>query len=625
MLNKISMFKASIPLLVLFLISLNFASAAEEKGMDEMWGDDKVTITGDHPGLKWFVEDKYAMFIHWGLYSEMGGVWEDKTYYGIGEWIMQMARIPVGEYKAFAKNFNPVKFDAEGWVQLAKAAGMKTIVITSKHHDGFALFDSKASDFTITQATPYKKDLMKELADACHAEGIRLGFYYSQNQDWTEPYGGNYKGKRPAGYKPADFNIYFKEKVVPQVTELLTNYGEISLIWFDTPGGMPKEYSAKLVDLVQKHQPKCLINSRIGGGYGDYVSLGDMQIPSVRPKEKAWETVDTTNNSWSYAWYDENWKSPKTIAERLVRVVARGGSYMLNIGPKGDGSIPARAAESLAESGVWIEQHGEAIYGASASPFDVGFTWGDITSKGNDLYLHVFEWPGQGKLRIADLGATVKSASLLHDASEVTYSQEGSILELNLGSQFGRELPMISVVKLSLNAPAKVSNQATQIDGLSPATLLAKMSEVKGCKVKENRWMEKFGEWKHNYYVEDWKSLESNATWDINVLEPGEYMVSVEYSCEFDNSESEWVLSCDDEDITFITVESGYDPHRKSIRIGDDPNSNPKLNKPRQRHFNVDIGVLDIPKAGLNQLKLTPRILKGDGFGVTSIKLKPYR
>lgn len=625
MFNKTSMFKASIPLLTLFLTSLNFASAAKEKGMDEMWGDDKVIITGDHPGLEWFFEDKYAMFIHWGLYSEMGGVWNDKTYYGIGEWIMHMARIPVDEYKAYAKNFNPSKFDAEGLVQLAKAAGMKTIVITSKHHDGFALFDSKASDFTITKATPYKKDLMKELADACHAEGIRLGFYYSQNQDWTEPYGGNYKGERPKGYKPEDFNIYFKDKVVPQVTELLTNYGEISLIWFDTPGGMPKEYSAKLVELVQKHQPECLINSRIGGGYGDYVSLGDMQIPVVRPKEKVWETVDTTNNSWSYAWYDENWKSPKTIAERLVRVVARGGSYMLNVGPKGDGSIPARAAESLVESGAWIQQHGEAIYGADASPFDQGFTWGDMTANGNDLYLHIFEWPTKGKLRIADLGATVQSASLLHDARPVAYSQEGSILELTLGSQFGHDLPLISVVKLSLDAPAKVSNQSTQVDGLSEAILLAKMSEVKGCNVRENRWMEKFGEWKHDYYVEQWSSENAEATWDINVLEPGEYMVSVEYSCEFDNAESEWVLSCAEESITFITYESGYDPGRKSIRLGDDNKKNPKLNKPRQRNFTVAIGVLDIPKAGFNQLKLKPRILHGDGIGVKAVTLKSYR
>jgi alpha-L-fucosidase len=429
--------RQSLPLIA-FLTLLPLPVAAEkEKDMNEMWGEEKVSGQAIHPGLKWFTEDKYAMFIHWGLYSRMAGVWEGKTYYGIGEWLMHMAEIPVDDYKAYARNFNPDQFDASRIVQLAKAAGMKTIVITAKHHDGFAMFDSAASDFTITKATPYKKDLMKELADACHKEGMRFGFYYSQNKDWTEPYGGSYKGERPEGYTPADFEIYFNEKVVPQVTELLTGYGPISMIWFDTPGGMDKKYSARLVELVKQHQPDCLINSRIGGGYGDYVSLGDMHIPPVRPKLEVWETVDTTNDSWSYAWYDENWKSPKTICERLVRVVARGGSYMLNVGPKGDGTLPEMAVENLTASGDWVRSHGEAIYGAQASPFDQGFGWGDITRKGRDLYLHIFEWPEEGMLRLADLGARVTAATFLHDASTVDFSDEGAFWELKLGPHSG--------------------------------------------------------------------------------------------------------------------------------------------------------------------------------------------
>ncbi|MGJ8640951.1 MAG: alpha-L-fucosidase [Opitutaceae bacterium] len=592
----------------------SFASAEKEQGMDEMWGRDEVTIEAKHPGLKWFSHDKYAMFIHWGLYSEMGGVWKGKTHYGIGEWIMHMAKIPVGEYKAYAKNFNPDKFDATELVKLAKAAGMKTIVITSKHHEGFAMFDSKVSDFTVTKATPSGRDLMKELADACAAEGMRLGFYYSQNQDWTEPYGGNYKGKRPKGYKPEDFNIYFQEKVVPQVTELLTNYGPISMIWFDTPGGMDKKYSAQLVELVTEHQPGCLINSRIGGGYGDYVSLGDMHIPAVRPKVGVWETVDTTNNSWSYAWYDQNWKSPKEIAERLVRVAARGGSYMLNVGPKGDGSLPAKAVETLEESGAWIQSHGEAIYGTTGSPFDQGFSWGDITRKGDDIYLHVFDWPAAGQLRLADLGAKVTAAEFLHDSTKVGFTQDGSIIEVNLGSQVGRDLPLISVVKLKLDGPAKVTHQATQLDGLTSATLLAKMSEVKGCKVKERRWMEKFGEWKHDYFVQEWSSEKAKVTWDINVLKAGEYLVSIEYSCEDKSSDSEWTLTCGDESMTFITYESGFDPS-KSFQPG----------PARERNFKVDLGVLNIPEGGLQQLEVTPRKLKGNGIGLVSVSLQPYR
>lgn len=602
-------------LLMALLLNASTLSAVEkEQGMDEMWGEEKLSIQATHPSLKWFTEDKYAMFIHWGLYSQMAGVWNGQTYYGIGEWIMHMAEIPVQEYKDYAKNFNPDQFDAVGLVKLAKAAGMKTIVITAKHHEGFAMFDSQVSDFTITKATPYDRDLMKELADACQAEGMRLGFYYSQNQDWTEPYGGKYKGERPAGYTPDDFNIYFEQKVIPQVTELLTNYGPIALIWFDTPGGMPKEYSARLVDLVQGLQPDCLINSRIGGGYGDYVSLGDMQIPIVRPKVDAWETVDTTNDSWSYAWYDQNWKSPKAICERLVRVVARGGSYMLNVGPKGDGSLPEQAVESLTKSGEWIRAHGEAIYGANASPFDQGFSWGDITTKGQELYLHVFEWPQAGVLRIADLGAKVVQASLLQDASAVDFTQDGSILELNLGSKVGRDLPLISVVKLILDQPAQVTTPATQIDGLTPVTLLAEMATTEGCKHSDYRWMEKFGEWKHDYFIGRWGSEDAVATWDINVLEAGDYLVSIEYSSENDAAGSEWVLSCGDESITFVTFESGFDS-TKSFQPG----------PPRYRNLSVSLGVLNIPNAGLNQLQVTPRLLKGEGIGLKGIRIEPYR
>ena len=600
-----------------FALLLSFpiiASAEKDEAMDKMWGEKQISIQSNHPSLKWFTHDKYAMFIHWGLYSDMGGVWDGQTHYGIGEWLMVMADIPIEDYKAYAGHFNPDKFDAPKLVQLAKAAGMKTIIITSKHHEGFAMFDSKVSDFTITKATPFKRDPMKELADACAAEGIRFGFYYSQNQDWTEPYGGKYKGERPEGYTPEDFDIYFQGKVIPQVTELLTNYGDIAIIWFDTPGGMAKEYSAQLVDLVTELQPDCLINSRIGGGYGDYVSLGDMHVPPIRPDVGVWETVDTTNASWSYAWYDQNWKSPKTICQRLVQVIARGGSYMLNIGPKGDGSIPERAVATLTTSGAWIQAHGEAIYGVEGSPFDQGFSWGDITTKGNDLYLHVFEWPVAGTLRIADLGANVKAATFLHDSSAVSLEQNGSHLEVNLGSAVGRDLPLIPVVKLTLESPAKVTNQAKQIDGLTPATLLAEMATTEDCEVKEHSWMEKFGEWKHDYFVEGWACEHAKVTWDINVLAPGDYLVCLEYTSENDAANSEWVIACGDESITFITYESGYDSSKEFQR-----------GPARQRKFKVDLGVLNIPKTGLNQLQISPRNLIEAGMGVKGVTLTPYR
>ena len=609
-----NLFKAGAAALSLMLGLTSLGAAESEPGMDVLWGEQKTVIKKEHPSLEWFTHDKYAMFIHWGLYSRMGGVWDGKTHYGIGEWIMHMADIPVDDYKAYASQFNPQQFDAKAIARVAKAAGMKTLVITSKHHEGFAMFDSKASDFTITSATPFGRDPMKELADACREEGIRFGFYYSQNIDWTEPYGGRYRGERPEGYTKEDFSIYFENKVIPQVTELLTNYGDIAVIWFDTPGGMPAEYSAQLVELVTTLQPGCLINSRIGGGYGDYVSLGDMHVPPLRPDVGVWETVDTTNDSWSYAWYDQNWKSPKTICERLIQVVARGGSYMLNVGPNGDGMIPEKAVHNLELSGEWIHAHGEAIYGAGASPFDQGFSWGDITTKGNDLYLHVFDWPSAGVLRLAYFGAKVKSATLLENASSIEFTQNGQVVELTLGSPIGRDLPFISVVKLRLEAPAQITNQAKQVDGIHSVTVLAEMAELEGCIVKERRWMEKFGEWKHDYYVQDWECNHSKATWDINVLEAGDYLVTLEYSSENAAQGSEWVLTCAEENITFVTYESGYDSTNEF-----------QHGPPRQRNFTTTLGVLNIPETGLNQLQVTPRNILGEGIGVKGITLTPYK
>jgi alpha-L-fucosidase len=594
------------------VLCLSLANVAgEEKRMDEDWGEQTASEQPEHPGLKWFTEDKYAMFIHWGLYSGLANRWEGKTYYGIGEWIMHMAGISPEAYTAVAPGFKPDHFDAQQIVQLAKAAGMKTIVITAKHSDGFAMFDTKASDFSITKATSFKRDPMKALADACRDEGMRLGFYYSQNYDWTHPYSGWFKGERPEGYKREDFEIYYNEKVAPQVTELLTNYGPISLVWFDTPGGMSKQYSARLVELVKQLQPDCLINSRIGGGLGDYVSLGDMHIPAVRPSKGVWETVDTTNDSWSYAWYDENWKSPKTICERLIRVVARGGSYMLNVGPKGDGSLPERVVDNLRVSGAWIQAHAESIYGADASPFNQGFSWGDITVKGNALYVHVFDWPAEGMLRLADLGVKVIGAAFLHDDSKVSVSRNDSVLELELGPQVGRKLPLVSVVKVTIDGPVSVTSQATQIDGLTSATLLAEMARTEGCNVKTHKWMEKFGEWKHVDYVWEWQSDDAHATWDLNVLEAGNYSVSIEYSCPKETEKSEWLLSSGDESITFITYESGFHPNDRG--------------RGRQRNFTLNLGVLNIPDKGLRQLQITPLELKGSGIGVKGITLSPYR
>ena len=269
--------------------------------------------------------------------------------------------VPVREYEQLARQFNPVKYNADAWVQLAKDAGMKYIVITSKHHDGFALFDSKVSTYDVVDATPFKRDILKELADACAKHGMRLGFYYSQAQDWHDPNGiGNTWDFGPDEKK--DFDKYLRAKAEPQVRELLTGYGPVALVWFDTPRMMNADRAQRFTDIVRSLQPKTLIDGRLGAA-GDYVTTGDNVIPPDVQSE-AWEVPATINHTWGYKSYDHDWKSPGAIAFKLVDIVSKGGNYLLNVGPMADGTIPQPSQDILRAVGAWLKVNGEAVYGA---------------------------------------------------------------------------------------------------------------------------------------------------------------------------------------------------------------------------------------------------------------------
>lgn len=301
---------------------------------------------------KWFREAGYGMMVHWGLYSLLAGEWNGERTPWEGEWIMRNCRIPISEYEKLTKAFNPVFFDAEEWVIFAKECGMKYIVVTSKHHDGFALFHSKVDSFNVVEATPFKRDIIKEIAIACERHGMRLGLYYSQDLDWHEEHGGGYlqPWARDGSYSSneidfpvngkQDYSICFEKKILPQVTELLTGYGELSLIWFDMPRTINAEQSRLLYDLVKRYQPNCLVNSRIGNGLGDYTSCGDNQIPDDH-KTGLWECPATTNDSWGYKGFDQNWKSPEKLFKTKRYLNERNINYLLNVGPDGLGRIPA--------------------------------------------------------------------------------------------------------------------------------------------------------------------------------------------------------------------------------------------------------------------------------------------
>ncbi len=349
--------------------------------------------------LQWFRDAKYGLFIHWGLYAIPAGEWKGKRSLGLGEWIMNRAQVPVQEYAQLARRFNPVRFDADAWVRLAQDAGMKYIVITSKHHDGFAMFRSKASPYNIVDATPFKRDVLKELADACAKRGMRLGFYYSQAQDWHEPGGaGNTWDFGPdqdaGGRELKDYDGYLRGKAEPQVRELLTGYGPVALIWFDTPRMMTPARGQRFVDLVRTLQPATLIDGRLGTE-GDYRSTGDNVVPDTASGE-AWETPATINHTWGFRADDTDWKAPGTIVFKLVDIVSKGGNYLLNVGPTAEGVIPAASQDILRTAGRWLKVNGEAVYGAGPSPF--GEEFGEYSSKaasdlrGQKLFLARTEW-----------------------------------------------------------------------------------------------------------------------------------------------------------------------------------------------------------------------------------------
>lgn len=425
--------------------------------------------------MKWWREARFGMFIHWGDYAQWAGMYHGHEVAHGGEWIMNRAKIPVAEYQARAKEFNPVKFNADEWVKAAKDAGMRYIVITAKHHDGFAMFKSKASKWNIVDATPYHKDILKQLAAACKKNGIKLGFYYSQAQDWNNPGGAASRKVASEGWANPDsaridaytkahnghwdpaqetktFNQYIDDVAVPQVKELLTNYGKVAVLWWDTPTNMTDTAALKLQALL-KLQPQIITNDRLKRpNFSGDTKTPEQKIPTQAELDgKDWETCMTMNGTWGYKSFDNKWKSAATLIHNLCDIASKGGNYLLNVGPKPDGTFPQQSTDTLRKMGAWLKVNGEAIYATKASPV-APLPWGRCTRKENKnntiLYFSVFDWPKDGKIVVPGLNNEVISAKMLAGGVKLKTESSANGLVINVPAKAPDTIA--SVVKIEV-------------------------------------------------------------------------------------------------------------------------------------------------------------------------------
>ena len=490
---------------------------------------------GNEQRLDWFRDAKFGMFITWGPYSQLAGEWNGQKVpvEQAAEWIMRLLKIPASEYREFAHKLNPVKFNAQEWVQLAKATGMKYIVITAKHCDGFAMYQSKVSPYNIVDWTTFKRDPMKELSLACAEEGIKLCFYYNQKMDWDHPgsfgndwdydnYWGGYFGEL---YDHEKYTKYLEEKAKPQIRELLTNYGPIGILWFDS-GLYTTEQGMEFVKIVNDLQPATLVNSRVGNYFqellGDYQSMEDNGIPAGGLKEY-FESHGTLNNTWGFSKFDTLWKSPETVIQNLVKIVSSGGNYLLNMRPKGNGEIPAATVEIFGKVGSWVERNAESIYGTTANPFGE-LPWGYCTVRGSKLYLFVRDWSQDGILILPGLKNAVTSAYLLNDKSTklaVTQAEKQTRIFLPLKAP---DDP-ISVLVLDIDGSPKVDLPVV----LQGENGTIKLDYLKA--ITHGKSMTRFNR-KGGYHISKWTGPEDSVDWIIHVDKPGAFQVSIDYAAK---------------------------------------------------------------------------------------------
>lgn len=554
---------------------------------------------------QWFTDSRFGMFIHWGIYSGAEGIWKgeklrnDNDY---AEWILYRNRIDREEYVTLLDRFDWDEIDPEKWVLLAKNSGMKYVTLTAKHHDGFALWDSQVSDYDLGNYTNPKRDIVKELADACKKHGLKLGLYYSHWVDWEHKYGWDHT-REIYGITDEEYDLYWQEKVIPQMRELLTNYGDISLIWFDmwihhSNTVVTKKQLLQLKSLIRELQPNCLVNSRLGLSVEedpdiDYKTLGDNQL-GYKKEDFPWQSPATVAHSWGFYSKESKWKSTTTLLKSLINNVSLNGNFMLNIGPRANGDVPYEITQRMLEMGKWLNVNGEAIYGTEA--FDLRkdqHDWGKITCKetaeGFKLYLHVFTWPLNKTLYLTGVSASPRKVYLLADKqkAELNFSSSKVVTEVSLPAT--QPDPYVSVIVLEYeNRPEIIDDLVSKtVDGgfsLLPQNQ-SSIDESLIINPKERKGT-----------VPAHVEVDENTTfsWKIYVNEPGEKNIDISYSFQNESEKSKLSLTVAGTTISQVILGTGKtvgEPGQNYVIDNYKSNRLGKINFAEKGYYDIELTI----------------------------------
>lgn len=526
---------------------LNRAKARDQKAIDDAvngWWTESMKNREER--IAWWQEAKFGMFVHWGVYSLPGGEWKGNKVWGYAEHLMRKEKISRAEYLSLAHQFNPVSFNADEWIRLAKNAGMRYFIITSKHHDGFAMYDSKVSEFDIIEQTPFKRDPMVELAAACKKYGVKFGFYYSHAFDWEHPDapGNDWEYQNPGGDKnisggpngeknwfdfhPEDLPKavrYVDEKAIPQIRELLLKYHP-DILWFDTPSKLPLSENIRILKAIREVDNKVVVNGRLARSvaisFGDYKNTADRPA-EFYPVDGDWEAIPTTNESYGYHQYDLSHKSPEHFIQLMANAASRGGNLLMNIGPMGDGRIDPKDAAILNAIGQWMNVNGEGIYGTSTTPLPLQ-SWGTSTRKKDKLYLHVFQWPANSQLVVGGLKNNPTRAYLLADPSKKELKSK-RLNNLDLVLSLPEKTPDAVNSIIVIETEGKIETDPVRL--LTGEKLVQRLLAFDASQQGEGFH---YGDGKADrFYVEGWNKKDQTLSWNFRVNEPMSFQAKLKY------------------------------------------------------------------------------------------------